>query len=176
MEPRSHQTVNQITRQQVARCVQAQVRIGEQLGGARKEGHGLVGHQKRLPAGQRDTGWRARLCSQVVQLTTPREGVLAPVGEILLVGIEAEEAVAMAVVRQGKTAAHTGAGARLAGHAHGPQGHARSAVADARSPLAKAAKQALALMALTIVRGKRHTSCLEGGHMLRLNALVQRES
>ena len=175
MKARPHETIDQLAAQQVPGRVQAQMSRGKQLGGTGEESHSLVCHQKRLTASKRNAGRGAGLCSQIVQLATPWKRSLAPVGKILLIGIEAEETVAMAVVRQGKTAAHAGAGARLAGNAHGADGHTRSSIADASPPLAQLAKQSLAFKSFAIVRGERYASRLQGGHVLGLDVLVQSE-
>lgn len=61
MKARLHETINQIATQQISGRIQAQMRSRKQFGGTGEESHGLVGHQKRFPAGERNASRPGRV-------------------------------------------------------------------------------------------------------------------
>ena len=146
---------------------------GEKRASAGEERAGLVRIEQRFAAGQGKARQARVAGGQIVELVAPRERMLAVVRKSLLVGVEAEEAVAMAVVREGERAACARARACDAAGAQAAERHARPSVANARAHRPQPLHQSMRLLAHVVARSERHARLLEGPQMLGLYPLVQ---
>lgn len=169
------QSVEQSGIQQVARRVQTRMDAREQISGAFEVCACFVRIEHGLAAGQGQAHGRAAFARQTFQLFAPRKLVLAIVGEILFVRIEAEEAITMTVVGNSERAAYARTGARNASTAQKADRHAGPAVANPRACLLKARTQILRFGALFIAQSELHACRFNRTNVVVLDGTVQAE-
>ena len=138
----------------------------EKAARAGEEGTRLVGHEQRLAAGKRHARRVRIFLCQEIELPAPRKRVLAVVGELLLVGVEAKPTIAMAVV--GKHVRTAGARPRTgnASPAQRPQRNAGSAVAHPRSNAPQLLQQLSTSRTHLVARRERNACTRKRTHMV----------